>query len=131
MAKWRGTTTGQWAYCLVAGSLLALAVWSASTSPGRLDGFNVVATRDHPFGSASAGASLTQAKEVGANAVAIIPFLWQANPASPDVVRGTDMPDEALRASIRQAHRADLAVIVKPHVWVPQSWAGAASGIRR
>jgi hypothetical protein len=35
------------------------------------------------------------------------------------------MSDEALRASIRQAHRLGLSVVVKPHIWVPQSWAGA------
>jgi hypothetical protein len=35
------------------------------------------------------------------------------------------MSDEALRAAIRQARRAGLRVLVKPHVWVPESWAGA------
>jgi hypothetical protein len=37
------------------------------------------------------------------------------------------MPDRALRAAIRQARKAGFAVIVKPHVWVPQSWAGAVA----
>jgi hypothetical protein len=115
----------RWEYCLVAALLLALAAPAVFSSTGRLDGFNVVATPDHPFGSASAGTALAQAKQLGANAVAIVPFLWQANPASPKIVRGSDMPDEMLRAGIRQARSAGLAVIVKPHVWVPQSWAGA------
>jgi hypothetical protein len=35
------------------------------------------------------------------------------------------MSDETLRASIRQAHRLGFSVVVKPHIWVPQSWAGA------
>jgi hypothetical protein len=117
----------RWGHCLVGAALLALAASAASSAAGRLDGFNVVATPDHPFGSASAGTALAQAKQLGANAVAIIPFLWQANPESPNIVRGSDMPDGMLRAAIRQARGADLAVIVKPHVWVPQSWAGAVA----
>jgi hypothetical protein len=35
------------------------------------------------------------------------------------------MSDDALRAGIRQARGLGFAVIVKPHVWVPDSWAGA------
>jgi hypothetical protein len=37
------------------------------------------------------------------------------------------MPDAALRAAIRDAHALGLAVLVKPHVWVPESWAGAVT----
>jgi hypothetical protein len=35
------------------------------------------------------------------------------------------MSDAQLRAAIADAHAGGLAVLVKPHVWVPQSWAGA------
>ncbi|MGY3452139.1 glycoside hydrolase family 113 [Bradyrhizobium sp. USDA 4353] len=92
---------------------------------GRLNGFNIVATPDHPFGSAAAEQALSMAKRLGATSVAVIPFLWQPTPSAPDVVAGNAMSDEALRAAIRQARRLDLTVIVKPHVWVPGSWAGA------
>jgi hypothetical protein len=93
----------------------------------RLDGLNVVAAPGHPFGSPAARRALEEAKRIGAHAVTIIPFLWQSAPASTDIVRGSDMPDAALRAAIRDAHALGLAVIVKPHVWVPQSWAGAVA----
>jgi hypothetical protein len=93
----------------------------------RLDGFNVIGMAEHPFGSASAAAALARAKRVGATAVAIVPFLWQSSASDFDIVRGADMPDEALRAAIRQAHGAGFAVIVKPHVWVPRGWAGAVA----
>jgi hypothetical protein len=93
----------------------------------RLDGFNVIVKAEHPFGSASAAAALLGAKRIGAAAVAIVPFLWQSSPSSSDIVRGADMTDEALRAAIRQVRSAGLAVIVKPQVWVPQSWAGAVA----
>ena len=37
------------------------------------------------------------------------------------------MTDDELRAAIRGAHALGLAVMVKPQVWVPQSWAGAVT----
>ncbi len=109
--------------------ILAAIAWmnvrSESMPERRLDGFNVIATAADPFGSASAKLALAKARELGASAVAVIPFLWQPSSASPDLVRGKDMNDDELRAAIREAHMLGLAVLVKPHVWVPQSWAGA------
>ena len=99
----------------------------SSRAADRLDGFNVIVAAGHPFGSAEARRALAQAKRLGARAIAVIPFLWQASPTSPDVGRGSDMPDAELRAAIRDAHALGLAVLVKPHVWVPQSWAGAVA----
>jgi hypothetical protein len=108
--------------------MLALAASLAMLSPAfaqRLDGFNVVSTPDHPFGSASAGRALNKARALGATTVAIIPFLWQPSPSDPQIKSGSDMSDEALRTAIRQAHGLGLRVLVKPHIWVPESWAGA------
>jgi hypothetical protein len=100
----------------------------ARPSPGAdLHGFNVIVAPGHPFGSASAGRALAGARRAGAGAVAIVPFLWQPSPASAAIVRGTDLPDAALRLAIRQARALGFAVMVKPHVWVPQSWAGAVA----
>jgi hypothetical protein len=107
--------------------LLGLIVWAGPDSARgqRLDGFNVVATPGHAFGSPSAERALIAARRLGANTVAIIPFLWQATPSSADIQRGNEMPDDVLREAIRQAHRLGFSAIVKPHVWVPESWAGA------
>jgi len=93
----------------------------------RLDGFNVVAVPGHPFGSASARRSLTAARRLGANAVAIIPFLWQASPSSTAIDRGSDMPDAALRTAIRETHALGLRTVIKPHVWIPERWAGTVA----
>jgi hypothetical protein len=119
------------------GRLLALAAlfgafaWpTAQSEPSlqhRLDGFNIIAAPGHPFGSASAKLALARAKMLGARSVAIVPFLWQPDPTSPDLVRGTDMTDGELRTAIQDAHMLGLAVLVKPHVWVPQSWAGTVA----
>lgn len=108
--------------------LLLLVASLAGLNPAfgrRLDGFNIVATPDHPFGSPSAGRALSNARQLGASAIAVIPFLWQSSPSASDLVAGSDMSDEALRAGIRQARGLGFAVIVKPHIWVPDSWAGA------
>ena len=110
------------------GLLVLLAASIAELDPAwgrRLDGFNIVATPDHPFGSPSAGRALSNARQLGASAIAVIPFLWQSSPSASDLVAGSDMSDDALRAGIRQARGLGFAVIVKPHIWVPDSWAGA------
>ena len=112
----------------IALALLALLIWTPAAASGqRLDGMNVVMAPDHPFGSALAKHSLADLKQLGAGAIALVPFLWQSSPNSPEIVRGNDMPDAVLRAAIRDAHALGFAVMVKPHVWVPTSWAGAVT----
>jgi hypothetical protein len=106
---------------------LLVAMAPAAAAAQRLDGFNVIQAPGHPFGGASALRALMAAKRVGATAIAIIPFLWQPAPASPDLVRGNDMSDADLREAIRQVRGIGLAAVVKPHVWVPESWAGAVA----
>ena len=113
------------AAALLIGILVSLAAQSDPQRVQRLDGFNVIASPDHPFGSATARRSLADVKRLGATAIAVVLFLWQEDPASPDLVRGQDVTDAGLRAAIRDAHGLGLAVVVKPHIWVPQSWAGA------
>jgi hypothetical protein len=110
------------------GALLILTASIAmpgSADSQHLDGFNVVATPEHPFGSPSSERALITARGLGAKTIAVIPFLWQASPTSPNLKTGSDMSDETLRVAIRQAHGLGLSVVVKPHIWVPESWAGA------
>jgi hypothetical protein len=110
---------------LPAAALLAWLITAAVAAAQRLDGLNVIAVPDHGFGSPSATQALVAAKQMGASAVALVPFLWQPDVVSPQLVRGNDMPDGDLRSAIRDARRLGLAAVVKPHVWVPGSWAGA------
>jgi hypothetical protein len=105
-------------------AVLLIAV-SARAPAQRLDGFNVIVAPGHPFGSVSAHQALDAARQLGAKTVAIVPFLWQPTPSSAEIVRGTDMLDEELRTAIREARALGFSVVVKPHVWVPGSWAGA------
>lgn len=104
----------------------AIALCSAApASAQRWDGFNVIAMPEHPYGSESAGQALAGAKRAGAVAVAVVPFLWQRNPHHAGIIRGSDMSDEMLRQAIRQTRALGLRVMVKPHIWVEGSWAGA------
>jgi len=113
------------ALAILFGAIVWLDARSDAAPQRRFDGFNVIVSPGHPFGSPSASVALANAKRLGAGTVAIIPFLWQSSPASPEITRGADMDDGELRAAIRAAHALELTVLVKPHVWVPQSWAGA------
>jgi hypothetical protein len=125
----RRSMLGRWRFVALAAMAPAVMASALAISGGaeaqRLDGFNIVAAAGHPFGSPSARQALNAAKGLGAKAVAIIPFLWQPSPASEDLVRGSDMQDEELRIAIREARALGFFVLVKPHVWVPESWAGA------
>jgi sugar phosphate isomerase/epimerase len=112
----------------LSGSLIGLTLLLAAfIAPRgqRMDGFNVIVSPGHPFGSVSAESALVAAKRLGATTIAIIPFLWQSSPSSPDILRGADMSDDALRQAIRQARALGFSIVVKPHVWVPDNWAGA------
>jgi hypothetical protein len=107
---------------------IVLALACAAAVPARaqrFDGFNVVAAPDHPHGSASARTALAAMRRAGAQAAAIVLFLWQRDPAHTGIVRGGDMPDAALRLAIREARGLGLRVMVKPHVWVDGNWAGS------
>ncbi|MGH2342378.1 glycoside hydrolase family 113 [Segnochrobactraceae bacterium EtOH-i3] len=93
--------------------------------PVREDGVNLIQDDAHPYGSADARTVLMQLAADGAKVVALVPFLWQPKPDSTDIVRGRDMADDQLRAGIRTARMAGLKVMVKPHIWVPERWAGS------
>jgi hypothetical protein len=109
-------------------ALLSIALVGSSASvEARIDGFNVIVSPRHPFGSESARKSLALAKQAGTTAIAIVPFLWQPSSASANVIRGSDMDDEELRQAIRDARKLGLTTVIKPHVWVDGSWAGAVA----
>ncbi len=112
---------------------LALALLMAAPGPGpagplrpvRNDGVNLIQDDAHPYGSAPARQAILDLAADGAQVVALVPFLWQPKPDSTDIVRGDDMRDDQLRAGIRTARKAGLKVMVKPHIWVPERWAGS------
>ncbi|QQN74230.1 hypothetical protein [Croceicoccus sp. YJ47] len=93
-------------------------------------GVNLVEDAAAPFGSAAALGSFRQLAEAGASVVALIPFFWQPGENDPQLVPGSALSPDGLRRGIAQARECGLDVVVKPHVWVPERWAGAISFAR-
>lgn len=75
---------------------------------------------DHP----KALAGMRQLRSLGANTVAIVPFLRQSSTKSCDLKIDRDYPDDRIRTSIQNARRAGLRVVLKPQILVSGSWAG-------
>lgn len=113
---------------VLAGMAVAPLVPGAGAAPAMerdgLRGFNLIETPAAPFGGDAAARSLREMAALGADCAALIPFLWQPGADSPEIVPGDALPPDRLRTGIAQARAAGLAVIVKPHVWVPHGWAG-------
>lgn len=107
------------------GFAFVIMLLTTGTAAAQCRGFNLIQTPEVPFDDARAGTGFERMRAIGANCVALIPFLWQATPSDTGIKRGDDMTDEQLRRGIRQAKTHGLRVVVKPHVWVPQTWAGA------
>jgi len=87
-------------------------------------GVNLVQSQNARLGSAAARASLERVRDLGANTVAIAPFLYQEKPTDPRVIVGDAVSDAELVAGIRAARALGLRVWLKPHIWIPGHWAG-------
>lgn len=87
-------------------------------------GANLIQSGQAPLDSAASTQSLMELKRLGANTVAIVPFLWQQHPQDPNIGFGTAVTDAQLVGGIRAAHAQGFQVVLKPHVWVPGHWAG-------
>ena len=96
----------------------------ARSAPWR--GVNLVQAEQAPLGGADARRSMRLLASLGADSVALTPYLWQPSAVSADVVRGSDTPDEALLSGIRQARELGFRVLVKPHLWVEGGRPGEA-----
>ncbi len=98
----------------------------AAAPPAIWRGANIEQADRYPLGGAEAQRSLRMLAGLGADSVAYTPYLWQPTAASAEVVRGSDTPDAALAAGIRQAREMRLKVLVKPHLWVNNARPGEA-----
>ncbi len=92
-------------------------------------GVNLIRTPGSPFGGEACAQSFSALKALGVDSVALVFFLWQARPDSNKVVLGNDYTLDELADGIRQAHSFGFKVMVKVHVWVPGTWAGAIAAV--
>ena len=77
-------------------------------------------------------ASLGQLQQLGIDAVAVVPYTFMSAPT--EIVplevprRAGSETDEDIAHVIRRASERGLTVLLKPQIWVPQSWPGEIEG---
>src|SRR5450631_930993 len=81
------------------------------------------------YGSEAARFALDALKAHGVTAISVMPFAFQRTPDATELRWKLEHPasesDAQLTAAVKAARARGLAVLVKPHVWVPRSWPGA------
>ena len=97
----------------------------SSKTPWR--GFNALQTSKVAWNSPKARQSLLSMVALGANSVALIPFLKQSSPNSTKVQVADNVTDVQLIAAVKTAHQLGLKVVMKPQILVRKSWAGDIS----
>ncbi|GAV19554.1 hypothetical protein MMIC_P0501 [Mariprofundus micogutta] len=97
------------------------------SSAGQWKGFNAMQTSKVAWDSSQAKISLLNMAAVGANAVALIPFMKQSSIHATDIRLANNVTIPQLTAAIEAAHKAGLKVVVKPQILIPGGWAGDIS----
>ena len=82
---------------------------------------------DGGYGSLVAGRELARVRDLGANAVALVPYAFTAAPDEAAIRFQTLETDARLSRSVAQARRAGLAVMLKPHLWAGRRFHGDIS----
>jgi len=72
---------------------------------------------DWGYGSDLAQRQLEQIRALGANSVAIVPYVFTRAPRETAIYFRTDETDARILRTIRQARRLGLGVALKPHLW--------------
>jgi hypothetical protein len=80
------------------------------------------------YGSKMAKESMERVRNLGSNVVAIVPYSWMGDPQSPTNFRFSQRAgsenDESVIHTISQAKEQGLFTLLKPHVWIHNSWPG-------
>mgnify|MGYP003670306796 CR=1 FL=1 len=97
----------------------------AGCATERLDGVNLLQSREVSFTQPPTYQSLRAARALGANTVAVVTFLEQTSPESTRLRKSRAVSDAQLVGAIRAAKRAGVKVFVKPQLLIPDAWAGA------
>jgi hypothetical protein len=123
-----GLTKAWWT---AAGSVYQVRQSSSKKDLDYLRGFNFTHEGYRIFngyGSKLSENSMKQLQDIGANAVAIVPYSWMRNPSNPTRFpfssRAGAENDEGVIHAICEAQRRDFYTILKPHVWISGSWPG-------
>jgi hypothetical protein len=81
--------------------------------------------RREGYGSDVAATQLVRMKNLGANAVSIVPYGFTRAPDEPTVrYLGTDESEDRVLRTLEQAKRQGLRTILKPQLWAPRRFTG-------
>ncbi len=89
-------------------------------SPDRIHRGMVIETGWGEHGDPGGPATLRELRDLGVNAVEVVPFAYQADVERPEL-RFRDFT-ATQTAFIGEAHALGLIVLVKPHIWSRQFW---------
>ncbi|MEN8177382.1 MAG: hypothetical protein ABFS39_02050 [Pseudomonadota bacterium] len=106
------------------GAVLALLMLSACNHTDRMRGANLLQSRTVLFEQEASGESIRRLHELGANTLALVPFLQQSSTDSVRMEPAGGMSEEGLRRVIRKAKSLQMRVVLKPQILVQGSWAG-------
>lgn len=109
--------------CSLLGILSAFMLLAGCT-PERMQGVNLLQSRQVSFEQAPTKASFERLSQLGANTVAVVVFLEQEAPGSTSVRKANAVTEAQFRAALRSARQQGLQVLAKPQFLVPESWAG-------
>lgn len=79
------------------------------------------------YGSLAADQQLMRMQNLGANAVALVPYAFTAAPNEASIRFQTLETDARLARSVTQARRLGLAIMLKPHIWAGRRFHGDIS----
>lgn len=103
--------------------LLAL-LFVAGCAPMQMQGVNLLQSRNVALDDLRNVENMQHLKSLGANTVALVPFINQSAANACDLKVDRDYSDDRLKRSIRNARSAGLRVVLKPQILIPGSWAG-------
>ena len=104
---------------------LAMSMVAACGPDPRILGANLLQSENILFEQAETGESIGRLHRLGANTLAIVPFLQQSSVDSLDIAPAGGMHLPGLRKAVRWARANHMRVLLKPQILVPESWAGA------
>ncbi len=105
--------------------VIALLMVSGCTRTDRMLGANLLQSDAVSLQQEATRESLGRLRELGANTVALVPFLQQSSPVSEHMEPAADLSPQGLRQAIRWAKALQMRVVLKPQMLVQGSWAGA------
>lgn len=104
--------------------LLVVLCLIAGCAPMQMQGVNMLQSSNVALDDLQNVQNMQHLKELGANTIALVPFIRQSSKSSCELAVDSDYSDVRLRATIRHARMAGLKVLLKPQILIPGSWAG-------